>query len=178
MWARHRATDSRHGHDAAMPVAHPLVLPIAQARWPRPATAIELDGLRLAPKPELHITLVGRALAVELRATFGQRAEAFVEVVRRAHDWRFERTGRCLLLRKPFAEDGHAAVAHSLVELVELPAMAPFQRALGRLLGRQLPVPPPHVTLFTAGRAQGIGASSRARLRAFAVRRVVPGELA
>src|SRR3546814_3240457 len=63
-----------------------------------------------------------------------------------------ERSGHCLLLRKSFAEDGQASIAHSLVELVDLPAMAPFQRALGRLLGRQLPVPPPHVTLYTADR--------------------------
>ena len=156
---------------------HPLVLPIAPERWPTPTIAIELDGVRLAPKPELHITLVGRALAAELHTTFGSRAEAHVDAARRAHDWRFQRTGHCLLLRKPFTEDGHAAIAHSLVELVDLPAMAPFQRALGRL-GRQLTVPPPHVTLYTAGRPQGISVSSPARLRAFTVRPVGLHELA
>jgi hypothetical protein len=157
---------------------HSRVLPIAPDRWPRPATAIALDGLQLAPKPELHVTLVGRALAAELHATFGDRAAALIDAARRAQDWRFERTGHCLLLRKAFVEDGRAAVAHSLVELVELPAMAPFQRALGRRLGRQLPVPPPHVTLYTNGNPQGIGISRPARLRAFTVRDVMPRELA
>src|SRR3546814_11617799 len=77
-----------------------------------------------------------------------------------------------------FRSDGRVAIAHSLVELADLPAMAPFHRALGRLLDRQLPLPPPHVTLYTAGRAQGIGVSSPARLRAFVVRRIEAGELA
>jgi len=155
---------------------HTLVLPIAPERWPPPQAAVELDGLRLAPKPELHVTLVGRALGAELRATFGEHAGALVAAARDAYDWHFERSGRCLLLRKPFATGGRAALTHALVELVELPAMAPFQRALGRLLGRELPVPPPHVTLYTAGRPQGIGVSSPSRLRAFTVRRVGPVE--
>jgi hypothetical protein len=81
------------------------------------------------------------------------------------------------LLRKSCAEYGHVRVAHSIIELIDLPAMAHLHRALGRLLGRQLPVPPAHVTLYTAGCAQGIGVSSPARLRAFAVRRLLPGEL-
>ena len=165
------------GHDAAM-TGSSLILPIAPARWPPPRQAIELDGLRLAPKPELHVTLAGRALGAELRAACGDRAAALVAAARDALDWRFERSGHVLLLRKPFTgDDGQVTLAHALVELVDLPAMAPFQRALGRLLGRQLPVPPPHVTLYTAGRPQGIGVSSPARLRAFSVRRVAAHEL-
>ena len=154
-----------------------LVLPIAPERWPPPRAAVTIDGAQLEPKPELHVTLVGRALGAELRATFGVRDDALVEAARNAHDWRFERTHRFLLLRKPLAGDGQAADARSLIELIDLPAMAPFHRALGRLLGRQLPVPPPHVTLYTTGRAQGIGVSSPARLRAFTVRRVAAAEL-
>jgi len=154
------------------------ILPIAPEHWPPPRAAIELDGLQLAPKPELHVTLVGRALAAELQATFGQHADARVAAARDALDWPFERSGRFLLLRKPFTAGGRTALAHALVERVELPAMAAFHRALGRLLGRQLPVPPPHVTLYTAGRPQGIGVSSPARLRAFVVRRVAIDELA
>lgn len=157
---------------------HSLVLPIPPGRWPPPRVAIELDGLRLAPKSELHVTLVGRALGTELRATFGDRVDALVEAARDARDWRFDRTGHLRLLRKPFlGDDGHTTLAHSLVELVHLPAMAPFQRALGRLLGRQLPVPPPHVTLYTAGLPQGIGVSSPARLRAFTVCPVAADEI-
>lgn len=131
---------------------------------------IRLDAVEFAPKDELHVTLVGNALARELRAAFGEHAPAVVEAAFDAQDWRLGRTGRRLLLRKACVEAGATRVAHSIVELVELPAMAPFRRALGRALGRQLPLPPPHVTLYTAGRAQGIGVSSPTRLRAFTVR--------
>ena len=154
-----------------------LVLPIPPGGWPPPRAAVTIDGVRLEPKPELHVTLVGRALGAELHAAFGNHAAALVEAARDAHDWRFERTHRLLLLRKPLAADDQATDAHSLVELVDLPAMASFHRALGHLLGRQLPVAPPHVTLYTAGRPQGIGVSSPARLRAFTVRRVAATEL-
>lgn len=156
---------------------HTLVLPIAPERWPPPQATVEVDGLHLEPKPELHVTLVGTALGAELHATAGNHAGALVRALRDAHDWRFERSDRHLLLRKAVVEDGRVVVAHSLIERIDLPAMAPFHRALGRLLGRQLPVPPPHVTLYTAGRPQGIGVSSPARLRAFTVRRVAAGEL-
>ena len=89
-----------------------------------------------------------------------------------AQDWRFTRTGRRWLLRKPFVADGRVQLAHSVIERVELPAMASFHRVLGCLLGRELPAPPPHVTLYVAGQPHGIGVSSEARLRAFAVREV------
>src|SRR3546814_19549558 len=126
---------------------HTLVLPIAPERWRPPAAAIELDGLRLEPKPELHITLVGRVLGAELHAEFGDRAEEFIDAARRAHDWRFERSGHGLLLRKPFTEDGRVAIDHSLVELASLPAMTPFPRSMGRLRHPHIPLPPtPHPT--------------------------------
>ncbi|MDN5780647.1 MAG: hypothetical protein L0H23_01265 [Luteimonas sp.] len=154
-----------------------IVLPVPPERWPPPRGGVRLDSLAFDPKRELHVTLVGTSLGRELQATLGAAAAARVGDARIALDWQFERGGRCLLLRKSFVEHGHVLVAHSIVEMIGLPAMAPFHRALGRLLGRQLPVPPPHVTLYTAGCARGIGVSSPARLRAFAVRSIAADEL-
>lgn len=153
------------------PAGNSLVLPIAPQRWPPPSDAVEIDGITFQPKSELHITVIGNRLGRELRELFAAHwlAAAVGEALDR-QDWRFARSGRQLLLRKPFVEDGRRRVAHSMIERIELPAMAPFHRELGRLLGRQLPVPPPHVTLYVAGRPAGIGVSSAARLRAFAVR--------
>lgn len=148
-----------------------LVLPIAPADWPPPGDGIEVDGVALAPKPELHVTVIGSRLGGELRTTFAQPWLATaVAAALDVQDWRFTRSGRHWLLRKPYVEDGRQQVTHSVIERIELPAMAPFYRELGRLLGRQLPVPPPHVTLYVAGRKQGIGVSSEAQMRGFALR--------
>ena len=132
---------------------------------------MRVDGIELAPKPELHITLIGSAVGDELRATFSEPfLAAALESARAAQDWHYRRTGVRLLLRRPYGAGAECVIAHSIIELVELPAMAQFHHRLGRLLGRQLPVPPPHVTLYTAGREKGIGVSTPARLRAFTVR--------
>ena len=150
-----------------------LVLPIAPDSWAPPRHSVEIDGVAFTPKPELHITVIGNRLGRELREAFAAPwLRAAVSAAFDRQDWRFTRNRRHWLLRKPFVEDRRRRVAHSIIERIELPAMAPFHRDLGRLLGRQLPAPPPHVTLYVAGRTQGIGVSSAARLRAFAVREV------
>lgn len=161
------------------PFKNTLVLPIDPARWAPPRAPVTVDGIVLAPKPELHVTLIGSALGRELRAAFGAGwLDAAVGAAFQASDWRFTRTGRCWLLRRrygaadmPRAGGGNSGsrVAHSIIERIDLPAMAPFHHALGRLLGRQLPVPPPHVTLYVADRPRGIGVASRAMLRAVEV---------
>lgn len=135
-----------------------LLLPVPPDRWPLPDGPLSLDGLVLRPKRELHITLVGTALGRELKGAeddgrIGKRAvrEAFD-----AQDWSWSRTGRRILLQAPPKRRGGPA-RHALIEHVELPAMARFHAALGDLLGRELPVPPPHVTLYVAGTDRGIG---------------------
>ncbi|OHE83693.1 MAG: hypothetical protein A2579_02850 [Lysobacterales bacterium RIFOXYD1_FULL_69_11] len=155
-----------------------LILPVARADWPPPAVPVTIDGITLQPKSELHVTLVGTSLGEELLRSIAR--PLLHDTVSRAlatHGTHPVRTGALHLLRKPFDEDGQGGVAHSVIEHVHLPAMAPLHAALGRLLGRQLPVPPPHVTLYTAGDDRGIGISSPRRLRALAVRRVDPLEL-
>lgn len=159
-----------------------MLLPIPLADWPPPDSPVRLrEGIELAPKSELHLTLVGSRLGASLRRNLG---EAFLDEALRALvarlDWRFRRGGRLLLLRKRDhgGDGGQVRVRHSLVELVSLPAMAPLHQALGGLLGRQLPVPPPHVTLHVAGAPRGIGLPSGAMLRACALREVAAAELA
>lgn len=132
-----------------------LILPLDEAA---PGTAVELDGDRFDPKSELHVTLVGTALGRELRATLGDRLDAATRPAFEALDWSLARTGEAALLRRPRGEA-------SIIEFVELPAMAFFHRWLGELLGRQLPVPPPHVTLYTQGRDRGIGVPTPRALR-------------
>lgn len=162
-----------------MPSGNALVLPIAPTQWTPPRGSVAIDALVLKPKSELHVTVIGNALGRELREVMAQAYLAqMLDDALASQRWDFSRTGRHLLLRKARDEESHAGVAHAIIELVDLPAMAPFHHALGRLLGRQLPVPPPHVTLYTAGRDSGIGLASDRRLRAFTLRPVSAAELA
>jgi hypothetical protein len=148
-----------------------LLLPIDPGCWPPPAHGLRLDGLDFAAKRELHVTLVGRALGEELQARMAGGPDLCAAITAAAHalDWRLARPGRYCLLRKQ--------TAHSIIERVELPAMAVFRQRLGDLMARTLPVPPPHVTLYTCGDDDGIGVPSGEALCALAVREVERGEL-
>ncbi|WP_222566065.1 hypothetical protein [Novilysobacter antarcticus] len=154
--------------DLACP-PHTLLLPIDPGFWAPPAKAVCVDGVAFAPKPELHVTLIGSRLGQQLRSTLGPDflAERIASAV--DQDWRIQRTGRYVQLAHPASAahggDTDTAPRQSIIELIELAAMQRFHRALGRLLGRQLPVPPPHVTLYTAQDPRGIGLASASQLR-------------
>jgi hypothetical protein len=142
-----------------------LILPLDDAP---PRAVIEIDGRCFEPKHELHVTLVGSALGRELRTVLGDRLDAATRPAFEALDWSPARTGRGALIEKPGRrDDGERGTVASIIELIDLPAMAHFHRWLGELLGRQLPVPPPHVTLYTHACAKGIGIATPAALRAW-----------
>ena len=144
---------------------HTLLLPVPPEEWPPPEAPVTVDGLTLHPKRELHITLVGNQLGTALRIA-AQSGDVERDAVRAAferEDWRWSRTGRRTLLRAAPKRRG-GPERHALVEHVDLPAMARFHATLGDLLGRDLPVPPPHVTLYVAGTDQGIGLPDAATL--------------
>ena len=150
--------------------ADTLLLPVPAASWPPPSAPLRLDGIAFLPKRELHVTLVGRALGAALRDA-GLRATAASACA--GLDWRFVRLTQWLRLEKRAG----GRRRHSIIELVDLPAMATLHARLGAMLGRVLPVPPPHVTLYVAGDEQGIGVPDAATLARCTVRRVDPGEL-
>lgn len=147
-----------------------LLLPVPAATWPPPATPLRLDGIAFAPKRELHLTLVGRALGAALRdaGLCAMALSACAEL-----DWRFVRLHRWLRLERRAG----GRRRHSIIELVELPAMAALHVRLGAALGRAPAVPPAHVTLYTAGDDRGIGVPDAATLARCTVRSVDAGEL-
>ena len=140
-----------------------LVIAIDPRAWPPPSRPVERDGRAFAPKHELHVTVVGKVLGASLLAAIaaGDLDEAALRRGFAAQRWRLRRSGWRVHLRKDAAVD-------AIIEPVALPAMARFHAWLGRALGRSLPVPPPHVTLYVRGEAEGIGvpdAATLARLR-------------
>lgn len=153
-----------------------LILPLDE---PPPARPIRLDGVLLQPKHELHLTLLGRTLGERLHAAFdpGYLTSA-LRARFEALDWTIRREGVFLLLRKPaLRDDGERGAVHSVIERVQAPALAAFHRTVERLLGRTLPRPPPHITLYTEGRRKGIGVPAESALRAFTVRQVAREEI-
>ena len=152
-----------------------LILPLDDAPPTQPVT---LDGRGFAPKDELHVTLVGTALGRELATTLGDRLESATRPAFESLDWHVERTGHGALIEKTGATDaGTRGPIASIVEFVDLPALVHWYRWLGELLGRELPVPPPHVTLYTHACAKGIGIPTPRALRTMLRASVDPAAL-
>lgn len=153
-----------------------LVLPISPQAWPPPVETLKVDGLTFLPARELHVTLVGRWLGPALQSDPGRRQavrEAFMRV-----DWGYTRTGELLRLEKHElpGSGGHGRTIGSIIERIDMPAMAKFYNELAMLLGRGLSIPPPHVTLYTTGRSQGIAVPDMATLQRLTVHEVqAPG---
>lgn len=152
-----------------------LLLPIITAAWPSLPAQLRLDGVDLHRKRELHVTIVGHALGARVRKAVDANPvlRSAIDAAIAALDWRWQRDRRWSLLER--CDEGRRR--HSLVEHLRMPAMAAFHRRLGELLGDELPVPPPHVTLHTAGGAMGIGLPDEATLERVRRRMVDAAEL-
>ncbi|NYZ61463.1 hypothetical protein [Luteimonas deserti] len=151
-----------------------LTVPVCGPDWALPCGERIVDGLVFVPKAELHITLAGRDAIAAIRARHGgPGAETLLRSAFAACDWRYRRTRRFLRLRRPQPPGPDAG---SIIELLELPGLATFYRALADT-GTPRPVPPAHVTLWTHARPQGIGVADSDALAALCVREVSLDEL-
>lgn len=114
------------------------------------------QGPTLERKDECHVTVLNRA-----RGNAAQEALGEVRVRRLFEDqeWILHRTGIARLLRKPGKPD-----AFSLIEDVHLPSLNRFREALSLAMRVDLPAAPPHVTLYTARKPEGIGVPDQATL--------------
>lgn len=158
-----------------------LLLPIPAERWPPPTAPVLLDDIEFQPKSELHVTLVGRAVGQILQGEYGRpgvRTQTVREAFGKVH-WHITRTGELLRLEKTeLPGRGRGRTIGSIIELVKMPALEEFYSLLSEHLDRDLTAPPPHVTLYTSGRAQGIAVPDQATLDRLTVREVAASELA
>ena len=146
-----------------------LLLPLPAAATRAPAPSLELEGLSLARKIEFHVTLLDRALGARVQApAAGGAPAARLPALFAAQDWDWRATGERWLLLEARPEGAN----HSVVELLEMPALARFRAQVGELLGETLPDPPAHVTLYVAGDPIGIGIASRADFERLRLRRL------
>jgi len=152
-----------------------LLLAIAPQAWRPPSRGVRVDGIDFVPKSELHVTIVGRALGAQVRLAMAAdpALATAIDATVASLDWSWTRDRSWWLLRKRERGAGKASIA----ETVALPAMLRFHARLGQLLGRTLPVPPPHVTLYVAGDMEGIGVPDEERWRRYVVRAISADEL-
>lgn len=126
------------------------------------------QGPTLERKDECHVTVLNRACGNAARDALG---DAGVRRLFEDQGWILNRTGGARLLRKPGTPD-----AFTLIEDVDLPALNAFREAMSRAMSAELPAVPPHVTLYTAGKPEGIGLPDRQTLARLEVARLrLPG---
>ena len=145
-----------------------LLLPLPAEAFAALPASIEVDGIALARKSEFHLTLLDRALGARMHAPkAGDAPAAGLPALFAAQDWRWRASGERWLLLE--AKDGKPA--HSVVELLDMPAFARFRALAGERLGEALPATPAHVTLYVAGDPIGIGIESNASFERLRLRR-------
>lgn len=122
-----------------------------------PELAAYMESRGFPPKAEFHLTLIGFQQGVRLKKAFDENPELADEVaaLARSIDWRIHDTGEFYELTKQY--EGEDPPRQTIIEMKSCPAAEDFIRQLNDLTGLKLQEQPPHVTLATRGRAQGIG---------------------
>lgn len=141
-----------------------LLLPLPAGTVSLPCSgSLELNSQRFVAKRELHITLLNRALGTVLRNALG------VDTVRfhfEAQNWAINRTGDGQLLHTIKHDAMQLLECGSIIERLDVPALAAFRIALADAAKIHVPALLPHVTLYAAGDPVGIGLPDLAALHA------------
>ncbi|MGY0632756.1 DUF3293 domain-containing protein [Luteimonas sp. A478] len=126
------------------------------------------QGPTLKRKDECHVTVLNRACGNAARDALGY---AGVRRLFKDQEWILHRTGDARLLCKPGTHD-----AFSLIEDAHLPSLNAFREAVSLAMSADLPAVPPHVTLYTAGKPEGIGLPDQQTLARLEIARLrLPG---
>jgi hypothetical protein len=118
--------------------------------------AVILDGRRLEPKDELHITVLSRDAAEQVARHMEQKPQGRQEMKNLVEqtEWSFHKQER-------FYHVSEDAETETIIQMVKMPGLEDFFRNLGELIGERLEIPPVHVTLFMRGTEKGIGLPTR-----------------
>jgi hypothetical protein len=132
---------------------------------------VRYQGRLFQPKSELHITIIsqdGEKVTRHLEddpKTLGPLQELI-----QGNDWRFRKL-------PAYYHVVEAPDVETIIQMVEIPGLEGFLRALSGMLGQELVRPPTHVTLYTRGTEKGIGLPTQEAFQELVKAEVQPQEL-
>jgi len=146
-----------------------LLLPLPDARFAQMPEALSLEGIEFQRKREFHVTLLDRETGARIRAQeLAGGVRPSVRELFEGEDWQCRRSDARWLLREQLPE----GTVHSIIELLDMPALVRFRHNVGWAHGQPLPPTPAHVTLYVAGSESGIGLASKEEFQRLRLRRL------
>lgn len=146
-----------------------LLLPLDPNEFGLGEEKVRLNGRMFDPKEEVHVTLVGKGLGVQLEMAMRENHQiaALIASVIDETDWSFLDRNRMYQLRKDkeiAGDDGVLSMvtAESIIAMVDVPGIASLYDAISTVFGETYEPPPAHVTLYTRIDPQGIGLPNQA----------------
>jgi hypothetical protein len=115
------------------------------------------------PKDETHITIIGFRVGRIIKGLSEGKKDAINNLIA-ATNFSFTRTGDLFTITKDYPENKYqkAHTRQAVVETINLPALNNFYKKLSEIVGQELEVPFPHITIGTRGNSMGIGVNSKA----------------
>lgn len=140
--------------------------------------------VKFQPKDEVHITVIGKALAKEI-SELAKRMPEIRTTIRKAideTDWSYKKINKFYHVSKEKEkedEEGNPRILHaeSIIQMVEVPQIEKFFEKLASILGHKIEIPPTHVTLYTVGDHKGIGIPDNIAFTRYVEREVRQNEL-
>ncbi len=118
-------------------------------------------------KDEFHITILSREAAEAVRKHLEENPEQEEQVrgLIEESNWEFRKLER-------FYHVQEEPEAETIIQMVEVPGLASFFRRLSELVGKELEMPPMHVTLYMRNTEKGIGLPTQAEFEKLAQKQV------
>lgn len=140
--------------------------------------------VKFQPKDEVHITIIGKALAREISELAKRKPEIRFKIQKAIDetDWSYKKINKFYHVSKDKEkedEEGNPRIVHaeSIIQMVEVPQVEKFIEKLESILGHKIEIPPTHVTLYTVGDHRGIGIPDSSAFTRYVEREVREDEL-
>ena len=142
-----------------------LIISVDKSEFGIRRDPLNFGGKTFLPKKETHITVFGSTEATELQQMMQRDPAVETDIIQAFEntDWSYTTTSEYRhLVRTAKNEAADHATEQSIIVLIEMDGMSVFYEKLKtlNLIDRDLPVPPPHVTLYTYNCDAGIGVHS------------------